>query len=231
MLTSIPGGGTLALVGTVQPPPAASQLRLRLKQLDLASWAEFVPVAARVTGIAEADLNLNEPLAADVPARVQGSLAVSQPSVAAGRQELLGARRVGAQGFELRWPTRLVVKRVLLSEPRGTIERDRAGNFPLTALLARPRPGRATAPPAVEPAKTPAGPPLAVEVGEIAVQDGRLTWRDETVSPAAVLAISNLDAMTPAAAGRCAGHWACEWPCGPRVAVWCRPRGAWVWIQ
>ena len=104
VLTSIPGGGTLALVGTVQPPPAASQLRLRLKHLDLASWAEFVPVAARVTGIAEADLNLNEPLAADVPARVQGSLAVSQPSVAAGRQELLGARRVEAQGFECAGP-------------------------------------------------------------------------------------------------------------------------------
>lgn len=218
VLTSIPGGGTLALVGTVQPPPAASQLRLRLKHLDLASWAEFVPVAARVTGIAEADLNLNEPLAADVPARVQGSLAVSQPSVAAGRQELLGARRVEAQGFELRWPTRLVVKRVLLSEPRGTIERDRAGNFPLTALLARPpaRPGT-TAPPAVEPAKTPAGPPLAVEVGEIAVQDGRLTWRDETVSPEAVLAISNLDASVTG------GGWPVRGPLGVRVAM--RPPG------
>ena len=36
--------------GTVQPPPAASQLRLRLKNLELGRWAEFVPVAARVSG-------------------------------------------------------------------------------------------------------------------------------------------------------------------------------------
>ena len=219
VLTSIPGGGTLAVSGTVQPPPAASQLRLRLKNLDLARWAELVPVAARVTGVAEADLNLNEPLAADVPARIQGSLAVTRPSVAAGQQEILGARRVEARGFELRWPSRLVVKRVLLSEPQVTIERDRAGNFPLTALVARPpaRPGT-TAPPApAESAKTSAAPPLAVEVGEIAVQEGRLTWRDETVSPAAVLAVSSLEASVTG------GGWPVRGPLGVRVAL--RPPG------
>ena len=119
---------------------------------------------------------------------------------------------------------------MLLSEPRGTIERDRAGNFPLTALVARPpaRPGT-TAPPAVEPAKTSAAPPLAIEVGEIAVQDGRLTWRDETVSPVAVLAVSSLDASVTG------GGWPVRGPLGVRVAmrppgaVWCTPRVAWVW--
>ena len=218
VLTSIPGGGTLAVSGTVQPPPASSQLRVRLKNLDLARWAEFVPVAARVAGVAEADLNLNEPLAADVPARIQGSLAVSQPSVAAGRQELLGARRVEAHGFELHWPTRLAVKRVLLSEPRGTIERDRAGNLPLSALLARPpaTPG-ATAPRAVEPGPASATPALAVEIGEIAVQGGRMTWRDETVSPVAVLAVSGLDVSVTGAG------WPVRGPLGVRVAM--RPPG------
>jgi hypothetical protein len=147
LLTSVPGGGTLAVSGTLQPPPAASQLRLRLSNLDLAPWAQFVPVAARMTGIAEADLNLNEPLAAGVPARVQGSLAVNRLSVADARQELLGARRVEARDLELHWPTRLVVKRVLLTGPRGMIERDRAGNFPLSALAGRPpaSPGAITA--------------------------------------------------------------------------------------
>src|SRR5262249_61473819 len=75
VLTSIPGGGTLAIAGTVEPPPAASQLRLRLRNLELARWGELVPLAARLTGVAEADLALNEPPASGVPAHVQGSLA------------------------------------------------------------------------------------------------------------------------------------------------------------
>ncbi len=218
LLTSIPGGGTLAVSGTLQPPPAASQLRLRLSGLDLAPWAQFVPVAARMTGIAEADLNLNEPLAAGVPARVQGSVAVNRLSVADARQELLGARRVEARGLELHWSTRLVVKRVLLSGPRGTIERDRAGNFPLSALAGRPptSPG-ATAPGSVETAHASATPSFGVEIGEVAVQDGRLTWRDETISPVALLAVSSIEARVTEVG------WPLRGPLGMRVAV--RPPG------
>jgi Domain of Unknown Function (DUF748) len=218
LLTSVPGGGTLAVSGTLQPPPAASQLRLRLSNLDLAPWAQFVPVAARVTGIAEADLNLNEPLAAGVPARVQGSLAVNRLSVADARQELLGARRVEARDLELHWPTRLVVKRVLLSGPRGTIERDRAGNFPLSTLAGRPPASSgASAPRGVESARASATPSLGVEVGEVAVQDGRMTWRDETVSPVAVLAVSGIDASVTGVG------WPGLGPLGVRVAL--RPPG------
>ena len=218
LLTSIPGGGTLAVSGTLQPPPAASQLRLRLSNLDLAPWAQLVPVAARITGIAEADLNLNEPLAAGVPARVQGSVAVNRLSVADARQELLGARRVEARGLELHWPTRLVVTRVLLSGPRSTIERDRAGNFPLSTLARRTTasPG-ATEPRGVEPAHAAATPPLGGEIGEVAVQDGRMTWRDETVSPVARLAVSSIDASVTGVG------WPVRGPLGVRGAV--RPPG------
>jgi Domain of Unknown Function (DUF748) len=218
LLTSIPGGGTLAVAGTLQPPPAASQLRLRLSNLDLTPWAQFVPVAARITGIAEADLSVNEPLAAGVPARVQGSVAVNRLSVADARQELLGARRVEARGLELNAPTRLVVNRVLLSGPRGTIERDRAGNFPLSALAGRPpaSPG-ATAPRGVEPAHDSATLPFGVEIGEVAVQDGRMTWRDETVSPVVLLAVSSIDASVTGVG------WPVRGPLGVRVAV--RPPG------
>src|SRR6266571_4191226 len=43
VLTAIPGGGTLAVSGMLRPPPAPSQLRLRLSDLDLASWNRFLP--------------------------------------------------------------------------------------------------------------------------------------------------------------------------------------------
>ena len=217
LLTSVPGGGSLAVSGTVQPPPAASQLRLRLSNLELGPWAQLVPLAARVSGIAEADLRLNEPLTADVPARVQGSLAVNRLEVADGDQELLGVRRVEAQGFELRWPTRLVVKRVLLSSPRGTLARDRTGNLALAALSAPPAAApEATAPRRDRPIPT-ATPRLGLEVDEMAVRDGRMTWRDETVSPVALLAVSGIDASVTG------GGWPVRGPLGVRVAL--RPPG------
>ena len=64
----IPGGGTLALTGRSGPPPASSQLRLRLARVDLAPWAQFLPVAAPVDGFAEADLRVDEPIALGRPA-------------------------------------------------------------------------------------------------------------------------------------------------------------------
>ena len=217
LLTSVPGGGTLAVSGTVQPPPAASQLRLRVSNLELGPWAQLVPLAARVSGIADADLRLNEPLTADVPARVQGSLAVNRLAVADGDQELLGVRRVEAQGFELRWPTRLVVKRVLLSSPRGTLVRDRTGNLALAALSAPPAAApEVTAPRRDRPIPT-ATPRLGLEVDEMAVRDGRMTWRDETVSPVALLAVSGVDASVTG------GGWPVRGPLGVRVAL--RPPG------
>jgi hypothetical protein len=80
---------------------------------------------ARLTGVAEADLRVNEPLVAGVPARVRGSIAVKGLGVADARHELLGAQRVEATGLQLEWPARFSVKRLLVSNSRGTIERDR----------------------------------------------------------------------------------------------------------
>jgi uncharacterized protein involved in outer membrane biogenesis len=193
LLTSIPGGGTLAVVGTLRPPPAATELNLRLANLNLAPWAQLLPMAARVTGLAEANLRMNEPLAAGIPARVQGTIAVNRLGVADARQELLGAQRVEASGLELHWPTRLVVKRVLVSGPRGIVERDRAGGFPLKDLASRPPSSPATSQ-GIGAARAAAAPPLGVEIGEVIVRDGAVAWRDETVSPAARLDVSSIDA-------------------------------------
>ena len=106
---SIPGGGALALVGTVRPPPAATELALRVTDLNLAHWAQFVPGTARVTGVAAADLRMNEPFAAGIPARVQGTASVRDLTVADARQSLVRAQRVEAGGLEVEWPKRVGV--------------------------------------------------------------------------------------------------------------------------
>ncbi|MBM3218540.1 MAG: DUF748 domain-containing protein [Candidatus Rokubacteria bacterium] len=103
---SIPGGGHLAVAGTVRPPPAATQLALRATDVNLAAWAQFVPVGARVRGLVVADA----------------------------RQDLVRAQRIEASGLEVEWPTRIGVKRVVVTGPRTIVERAGDGTFPLVGL-------------------------------------------------------------------------------------------------
>jgi hypothetical protein len=208
--TSIPGGGTLALAGTVRRPPDPSQLQLRLASVNLAPWTQLVPLAARITGLGDADLRVNEPLAAGIPTRVQGWVAVNRLRVADADQELLGAQRIEARGMEVHWPSRVVVDRVLINGPRATIERDRDGSFPLTKLAT----GAASGGAASRPAST---PPIGVDVGAVIVRNGHVTWHDQAVSPPARFSVSTIEASISDAG------WPLHGPLGVRTAL--RPPG------
>ena len=203
---TIPGGGTLAVTGTVQPPPAATHLALRVARLNLAPWAQFLPLDAKVAGIASADLRIDEPLAAGIPARVQGTAAVEALSVTDARQTLIAARRAEASGLELHWPERLIVGRVVVNGPRAIVERAADGTFPLTKLLRQS-----------DGPKADGAPPIRVSVGEIVVRDGALAWRDATVAPAARLDVGAIDA------GVAGAGWPLAGPLNVRVAL--RPPG------
>ena len=212
--TAIPGGGTLAVAGTLRPPPAPSQVQMRLRDVDVAAWNRFLPITARLSGRGEADLRINEPLAAGVPTRVNGSIAVNRLGVRDAQQELIGAQRVEATGLEVQWPTRLGVKRVVVSGPRAIVERDKEGHFPLMALLDR-SPAAPNSIPSAEVSST-AGKVPRVDVEEIAVRNGVLSWRDETVKPRATLDVSQVDATVTG------GGWPLR-PVGVKLAV--RPPG------
>jgi hypothetical protein len=217
---SVPGGGSLNLTGSLRPPPDRSQVRLRLAAVDLRSWAELIPLRARIAGVAHANLSVDEPLAPGVPNRVRGSVAVSRLSIDDGRREVIGADRVSASGFELRWPARLDVRTVELRGPRAAIERDKAGELPLRHLLApvAPEPPDATAKrdasattrdasattwsaPVVDTtARARQAAPIAVSVRDVLVKDGRVAWRDDAVAPRVVLEFANIDAHVKGAA-------------------------------
>ena len=203
---TIPGGGSLVVAGTVRKPPDATQLRLRVASLDLAPWAQFIPVDAAVTGIASADLRIDEPFAAGIPARIQGTAAVERLDVADARQTLVAAQRVEASALELHWPERLIVGRLFVNAPRATVDRDADGSFRLTRLM---RPG--------ETPKPSGAPPLRVTIGELVVRHGALTWRDAMVTPAARLEVGAIDATVTGAS------WPLADPLNVRVAL--RPPG------
>ena len=203
---SIPGGGTLTVAGTVRPPPAATQLSVRLASVNLAPWAQFFPLNATVTGLASADLRIDEPFGAGIPTRVQGSAALSRLAVADARQPVLGAERIEASGLELHWPERLVVQRLVVTGPRALVERDASGHFPLQNLVRRDGPATASA-----------SPPIRVSVGEVVVRNGTLAWRDASVTPAARLDVGAIDAGVTGAA------WPLAGPLAVRVGL--RPPG------
>jgi hypothetical protein len=210
--SSVPGGGLLNLTGRLSPPPAPSQLRLQLERVDLGPWSRLVPSSLRIDGLAEGNLQIDEPLAPAVPNQVQGSIAVNQLGVKDAGTELLRARRVEATGLEVHWPSRLAARQLVITGPRATIERDSTGGV---AVPGAPSPAAAPAS-AGSPSPTHA-PPLALAVGAIVVKDGGLVWRDQTVKPHVTLELSRLDARVTGAA------WPLHGPLGIRAAA--RPPG------
>jgi hypothetical protein len=174
----------------------------------------LLPVSAGINGLGEADLRIDEPLVVGVPTRVNGSIAVNRLGIRDTRQELLRAQRVEAMGLEVLWPTRLGVKRLLLSGPRALIERDKDGGFPVRALLNRPAPAPTVTPLTNRGGEAaPGGPSLSVEIGEILVRGGTLSWRDEAVKPRVALDFSRLEAKVTGAG------WPLGQPLGLRAAV------------
>jgi Domain of Unknown Function (DUF748) len=218
IVSTIQGGGELAVTGTLDAPPAPSRLRLRLAKFDVTPWAQLIPIAGRVSGVAEGDLRIDEPLAAGIPTRVQGSVAVNRLGIADANGQVMGAQRIEASGLEIEWPKRIGVTRVLVSGPRGIVERTRAGDFPLRDIL-RPAASRAPSPTtsASRAQSAVSTPPLVVEVGEIVIRDGAVAWRDLAVTPPARLDVANMT-------GRLTGvGWPLHGPVGVQMAV--RPPG------
>jgi hypothetical protein len=105
-----------------------------------------------------------------------------------GRRRLLAADRMELTGLDAQWP-KVRVERLRLARPRVTIERDRAGRLPIADIVQSLRPNAALAPsvgPAAKPATTGA---LALEIGEIAVEQGRVRFDDASVAPPARLRV------------------------------------------
>ena len=198
LATRVQGHGNLTVAGTLHPPAAPSELRLRLENFDLAPWARFAPLAARFTGVAEADLRLNEPLRAGVPSRVRGVIAVRDAGVWDGSARLIEAQRIEASELQLDWPDRFRVGRLAIREPRVVIERGRTGEFTIARLLGPPAASDSSTP-VPEPARGPVTASRSVDIGQVLVQDGTVVWRDQTVTPPVSAALSGLSATVTGA--------------------------------
>jgi uncharacterized protein involved in outer membrane biogenesis len=191
----VPGDGDVTARGTVSVRPGRAQLAVRLRGLKLAAWAQYLPSTARVTGRAEAAVDVVADLDGDLRARATGSAAIADLLVADGDRPLVRARRAEARGVEARWPLALTIERVRLTGPAVRVERDAAGELSLVAMLSarRKSPRPTTEEPNFAPPATPAATPVAVKA--VAVDDGAFTWSDAAVTPRARIELRGIRAV------------------------------------
>jgi hypothetical protein len=179
----LPGGGRFDTRGTVGLAPVSADLRVILGNVDLAPFRAYVPVAARIGGRADADVVVVARAGdsgRELTATVRGRAGVSRLTVAPGERPALEIERAEATGLDIAWPTRVAVARVLVRKPTAVIERDERGALPLRSLLA-PRAGAAPSPQPATPA--PARAKMAIDIGEILIEDGYARFVDRTLTP------------------------------------------------
>jgi uncharacterized protein involved in outer membrane biogenesis len=163
--------------------------------VDVATAASATPggVTTRVRGRAIlSGATVYGPRAADgappAPDTAPATAGESEGRTREGRRRLLAADRMELTGLDAQWP-KVRVERMRLARPRVTIERDRAGHLPIVDIVQSLRPKAAPAPsagPGAKPAPTTTGA-LALEIGEIAVEEGRVRFDDASVTPPARL--------------------------------------------
>jgi hypothetical protein len=167
-------GGELEASGTAlltAPLPAiawTTELALKLRAVDIAPAAAYVPAAAGIRGRITADVTATVAYGASLTARVQGDVAGTRLALPEGDRTLLSVLRLEATGLDVVWPERVAVRRIRLERPQALVERDRQGAFPLAARLAAP------AVPTEGPRR--AGPGIAVD--ELVVERGSVAFVD-----------------------------------------------------
>lgn len=214
LTADLPGSGTLAMSGTVVPERRALDLVADLADADLAPYGPWLPIEAELRGRASAALAVKGALGAGDELRVTGRAGLRETALGPSDRPPLAAQAVDVTGLEIVWPARVVIDRIVLAAPAALIERRADGSFPLRALLtprsspSAPASGTASAEapaaPATPSAAAPAAPATAaggepdqarrpaIQLREIALEDGELRFIDHATTPAYSEEISRL---------------------------------------
>lgn len=166
----VPGGGEVDAGGTVGIARRRADLRVRARGLEVATLARYLPLQARLAGVGTADVRVVAGREDALRLTVSGEAHLERVSLGDGPRTLAGADRVAATGVVFTWPARLRVGQVVVTRPTMTVERDAEGAIGLLALL--------TAPAGKSGAEPESAAISDVRIGQLVVNDGRLTLAD-----------------------------------------------------
>ena len=184
---ALPGGGVLDVRGTGRAAPLGAELRARISRVDLAFWEPYLDLPFDLTGMAETDLTVDVASAASLTTRIRGRATIVNAAVRDQTRRLAAADRLEMTGLDAQWP-KARIARVQLNRPRARIVRDPEGRLSVVTLVESMKAAPPDAAPAVKPAAKPSE--LALEIGEVVVEDGRLRLDDAIVSPPARLRVA-----------------------------------------
>lgn len=176
LTTRLPKEGTLDLTGTIRTSPFEADLHLTLTGADLTPYQSYMPVAGSVSGRSNADLTLAASMEDEFKATMRGTVAINRFGLGPEKDPVLAVEHIEATGVDFRWPSRLVVDRMLLKKLSVNVERNEKGEFPLRATFAQP---------AVERTQAPESPSTesVIEIKEVEIQEGYGRFVDRTASP------------------------------------------------
>jgi hypothetical protein len=175
---------------------------VQFKGLDLVPYLGYIPGGLPVklqAGSLDADLKIGFEQAATTGLKITGTVEAHATKVADARgRDLLAFESLKLALADVR-PLESVfhLSEVALVKPQLAVARDAAGK--LNLLATDPTTGateKVASPPAAA-ASAPAGKPapkpvLKVQVDKVALNGGRIGWRDETVNPAAAVDVTDL---------------------------------------
>jgi hypothetical protein len=166
--------------------PLGADLAVTIRDLDAAVYQPYLPVSARLEGRvgAEVESRLRTDggsWTAEVRGRMWAAdLALWAPTAQA---SALRVERLEVEGMDVAWPGRARAARVKIKGPVGEVERAADGSINVPALrgveVVRPGPAR----PGSTAARAAVAPPLAIEVGELEIEDGYAAVRDLVARP------------------------------------------------
>ncbi|KQW57612.1 DUF748 domain-containing protein [Variovorax sp. Root411] len=175
---------------------------VQFKGLDLVPYLGYIPGGLPVrlqAGSLDADLKIGFEQAETTGLRITGTVEAHTAKVADARgRDLLAFDSLKLALADVR-PLESVfhLSEVALVKPQLAVARDAAGKLNLLATdpstgateKAAPLPAAAASAPAGKPAQKPA---LKVQVDKLALDGGRIGWRDETTNPAAAVDLTDL---------------------------------------
>jgi uncharacterized protein DUF748 len=194
---ALPEAGTVAVNGTVALTTRAVDLTIDMKDAAIGPYAALLPIEAPLAGRAQASLALRGSFGDSLTVGVRGTMTGEKLRLGPAPTPPVSIERVTATGIDVRWPERVAIARVRVTKPWVLLEREKDGTFPLRAMLS-PRPATtdtaaaAPAPSAPSPSAhagaggatvPPARPSMAIEIGEVVVEDGDTRFIDRTTTP------------------------------------------------
>jgi hypothetical protein len=189
----LPDSGTVTVAGTVAPRARRAEMRVDMQDAALGAYGAWLPIEGPVDGRVSAGLDVTASFADALAFTARGTTDVKNMTL--GRDPApVTIAAASVTGIDLDWPKRVRIERATVTKLVGLIERDKDGSFPIRALFAprqrsrqtpasTPAPSSAPPAPAGAPTETPPAPALAIDIGEIVIDDGDVRFVDRSTTP------------------------------------------------